>query len=267
MPLSDPAADEAARALPSPLRLVIIDRDQVIVAAIRERAQARGWESHELAHRTTRRFLARLRTHALVLDPAALGPEPWEWVSAMAAGLPGMAVIVCAAVGSTVSERVQALRLGVDDWLQKPSHPDEVIARVQSAVRRRRLAGAEPGAGEPIHAGELEIRAAESQAYVDGVSLELTGRELAVLSAIAAQKGAVVPRETIYLRVWGYSMVKGDRSVDVYVRKIRDKLRRVSPGWSYIHTQVRVGYRLHPEPSGQAAQTAASASSGSEGED
>lgn len=247
---SDLTVDEGSRALPSPLRLVIIDRDRVLVASVRARAHARGWESHELAHRTTRRFLARTRIHALVIDPAALGDDPWDWVGAMIAGLPGLAVVVCAA-GSTVSERVSALQLGVDDWLEKPFHPDEVIARIESAVRRRRAAELDSSAAEPILAGELEIRAGEQQVYVDGVSVDLTSREFAVLSVIAAQKGTVVPRELIYLRVWGYSMVKGDRSVDVYVRKVRNKLRQISPGWDYIHTQVRVGYRLAPEPAGE----------------
>ncbi len=79
-----------------------------------------------------------------------------------------------------------------------------------------------------------------------------------MLAAIAAHKGAVVRREMIYLRVWGYSMVRGDRSVDVHVRKIRRKLERVSPQWSYIHTQVRIGYRLHPERAAVPAHTSAS---------
>ena len=58
----------------------------------------------------------------------------------------------------------------------------------------------------------------------------------------------VLRREEIYERVWGYAMVHGDRSVDVFVRKLRQKLRAGSPGWSYIHTHFGVGYRFAPEP-------------------
>jgi DNA-binding winged helix-turn-helix (wHTH) protein len=58
----------------------------------------------------------------------------------------------------------------------------------------------------------------------------------------------VLQREEIYERVWGYAMVHGDRSVDVFVRKLRQKLERVSPGWRYIHTHFGVGYRFAPEP-------------------
>ena len=55
-------------------------------------------------------------------------------------------------------------------------------------------------------------------------------------------------REEIYERVWGYAMAHGDRSVDVFVRKLRQKLRTASPTWSYIHTHFGVGYRFAPEP-------------------
>ena len=59
-------------------------------------------------------------------------------------------------------------------------------------------------------------------------------------------------REEIYERVWGYAMAHGDRSVDVFVRKLRQKLRAISPGWSYIHTHFGVGYRFSPELEGVA---------------
>jgi DNA-binding response OmpR family regulator len=57
----------------------------------------------------------------------------------------------------------------------------------------------------------------------------------------------VLRREEIYERVWGYAMAHGDRSVDVFVRKLRQKLRATSPSWSYIHTHFGVGYRFAPE--------------------
>jgi DNA-binding response OmpR family regulator len=58
----------------------------------------------------------------------------------------------------------------------------------------------------------------------------------------------VLEREDIYQRVWGYTMAHGDRSVDVFVRKLRSKLEAVSPGWRYVHTHFGVGYRFAPEP-------------------
>ena len=66
-------------------------------------------------------------------------------------------------------------------------------------------------------------------------------------------EGQVLRREEIYERVWGYAMVHGDRSVDVFVRKLRQKLERVSPGWRYIHTHFGIGYRFAAEPDAAAS--------------
>src|SRR4051812_43603487 len=60
----------------------------------------------------------------------------------------------------------------------------------------------------------------------------------------AASQGRVIPREQIYERVWGYQMAHGDRSVDVFVRKLRRKLEAASPGWLYVHTHFGIGYRF-----------------------
>jgi DNA-binding response OmpR family regulator len=65
---------------------------------------------------------------------------------------------------------------------------------------------------------------------------------------LAEARGRVMERDGIYQRVWGYAMAHGDRSVDVFIRKVRQKLHRVSPGWTYIHTHFGVGYRFDPEP-------------------
>jgi DNA-binding winged helix-turn-helix (wHTH) protein len=72
--------------------------------------------------------------------------------------------------------------------------------------------------------------------------------ELAALRLLAAADGRVLEREDIYQRVWGYTMARGDRSVDVFVRKLRHKLDAVSPGWRYVHTHFGVGYRFAAEP-------------------
>jgi DNA-binding response OmpR family regulator len=95
-------------------------------------------------------------------------------------------------------------------------------------------------------AGEITLRPDLYQAFVGAKSIELTAREFAILHLLS-QSGRVLPREEIYERVWGYAMVRGDRSVDVFVRKLRQKLEGASPDWSYIHTHFGVGYRFSAE--------------------
>ena len=93
--------------------------------------------------------------------------------------------------------------------------------------------------------GEITIRPDLYQAYAGELSLELTAREFEILNLLS-QSDRVLRREEIYERVWGYAMAHGDRSVDVFVRKLRQKLRIASPDWGYIHTHFGVGYRFAP---------------------
>ena len=100
-----------------------------------------------------------------------------------------------------------------------------------------------------MSAGEVEIRSDRFQAFVAGQSLELTRREFELIELLAGGEGRVLEREEIYSRLWGYAMVRGDRSVDVFVRKLRQKLEKASPGWRYIHTHFGIGYRFAAEAS------------------
>jgi DNA-binding response OmpR family regulator len=162
--------------------------------------------------------------------------------------LPDLGVVVCTG-RSTVAQRVRGLRLGVDDWITKPCHPEEAMARVEAVSRRGRRGRPEPD-NAPIVSAELEIRGDQFQAFAGGTSLDLTRREFELLHLLADARGQVLERETIYQRVWGYAMAHGDRSVDVFIRKLRQKLEKHSPNWGYIHTHFGVGYRFDPEPAG-----------------
>jgi DNA-binding response OmpR family regulator len=96
-------------------------------------------------------------------------------------------------------------------------------------------------------AGELEIRPAEYLAVARGRALQLSVRELQLLAALARMKDRVVTREQLYEQVWGGSLRADDRSVDVYVHKLRAKLAGALPEWDHIHTHFGLGYRFSPE--------------------
>jgi DNA-binding response OmpR family regulator len=186
-----------------------------------------------------------MRLSALVVDLAVLGPQAWSWLERLCDALPELGIVICTGP-STVAQRVRGLRLGADDWITKPCHPEEVIARVQSVVRRRRRSASRAEV-KPIVAGEVEIRSDRFQAFVGEDSIDLTRREFELIELLAAAEGRVLEREEIYSRLWGYTMVRGDRSVDVFVRKLRQKLEKASPHWRYIHTHFGIGYRFAAE--------------------
>jgi DNA-binding response OmpR family regulator len=98
-----------------------------------------------------------------------------------------------------------------------------------------------------MRAGLLEIRPDEYLALADGRPIPLTVRELSLLCALARRAGRIVSRAELYAVVWERPFRKDDRSVDVYVRKLRHKLELALPGWSFIHTHFGFGYRFAPE--------------------
>ena len=102
--------------------------------------------------------------------------------------------------------------------------------------------------GEVLSAGRLEIRPGYYSARVEGRPLALTVRELELLTALARRPERIVSREELYAVVWRKPFPKGDRSVDVYVAKLRTKLERELPGLRYIHTHFGFGYRFSPQP-------------------
>ncbi len=239
---------EAARSAgaPSGLRIAVLDRDSGFLAVLGKRLERAGWEQRVLGSTVTPESIAAMRLNALVVDLAVLGAPCWDWLERLCRTLPELGIVVCTG-SSSVAQRVRGLRLGADDWLSKPCHPEELIARIESVVRRRRRMEARR-APEPILAGEVEIRSDQYQAFVRGQGVDLTRREFELIELLAGSDGRVLEREFIYQRLWGYSMVRGDRSVDVFVRKVRQKLERASPDWRYIHTHFGIGYRFAAEP-------------------
>jgi DNA-binding response OmpR family regulator len=102
---------------------------------------------------------------------------------------------------------------------------------------------------EELRAGDLEVRPAEHLALAKGRALSLSERELGLLAALVRRQGRIVPREELYATVWGSQLRPDDRSVDVYIHKLRAKLARAVPECRFIHTHFGFGYRLEPERS------------------
>jgi DNA-binding response OmpR family regulator len=102
---------------------------------------------------------------------------------------------------------------------------------------------------EILYAGELEIRLEEGLVLATGHALTLSVREFELLVAMARRMGAIITREELYGNVWGGPLRAGDRSVDVYVSKLRNKLEQALPDRRFIHTHPGFGYRFQPQPS------------------
>jgi DNA-binding response OmpR family regulator len=244
---AQPGGQAPAQRAQARLRVAVIDRDPGFMQVLANRLGALGCDHRALSSPATVETLVAMRLNALVLDLSVIGPDSWDYLERVCGRLPGLAVIVCTGP-SSVAQRVRGLRLGADAWMTKPCHPEELICVIEAAVRRHRRQEL-PQIDVAATIGEVTIRPDLYQAYVGDQSLELTAREFEILQLLS-QSDRVLRREEIYERVWGYAMAHGDRSVDVFVRKLRQKLRAISPSWSYIHTHFGVGYRFAPELEG-----------------
>jgi DNA-binding response OmpR family regulator len=236
----------------SPIRVALIDDDSGLLTVLDRRFAALRWDREVVGYAAGPDQLAAMRLHALIVNPALTGLDYLEWI---AIRLPGLALLVCT-TAAPVADRVRGLRAGADDWITKPCHPEELIARILAVMRRRR-AGDLPADEDAIIAGELSIRPDRFDAYAGEEPAGLSRKEYELLRQLATAGGRVLEREDIYQRVWGYTMVRGDRSVDVFVRKLRQKLERISHDWRYVHTHFGVGYRFAAESADPGAEDGA----------
>jgi DNA-binding response OmpR family regulator len=129
----------------------------------------------------------------------------------------------------------------------KPFSMAELVARVRAAARRGTRAE-RIERGEPVDIEELHINPREVQAYVNGENVGLTPTEFRLLYVLALDRGRVVTRDELLQRIWGRREGHRDRTVDVFVRKLRDKVDRRAPRHTFIQTRYGVGYSLEPVP-------------------
>ncbi len=227
-------------------KVLIIEDDDVLASAMAQHLAAADLDPVAVSNGET--GLARLRydkPDVVVLDLMLPGRDGWSLIETARHEAIGTPIIVVSARG-TEHDRVHALEIGADDYLVKPFSMKELVARVQAAVRRG--VRAQPAErGEAIELEELRIDPREVQAFVDGESAELTPTEFRLLHALALERGRVVTRDELLQRVWGRRETHRDRTVDVFVRRLREKIDGRASRHSFIQTRYGVGYRLEPE--------------------
>jgi DNA-binding response OmpR family regulator len=228
-------------------KVLIIEDDDVIAQGMSRHLGAAGFEAVSVANGET--GLARLRYEhpdVCVLDLMLPGLDGWKVLEQARGEGIGTPIVVVSARG-TEHDRIHALDLGADDYLVKPFSMKELVARVRAAARRG-ASPAERKTGDEIVLAELRIDPREVQAYVEGVSVELTPTEFKLLYTLAMDQGRVVTRDELLQKVWGRRATHRDRTVDVFVRRLRRKVDERAPRHTFVQTRFGVGYKLEPVP-------------------
>jgi DNA-binding response OmpR family regulator len=227
-------------------RILVVEDDAVIASAIAAYLRAAGYEVDAVDDGL--KALRRIRyasPDAIVLDLMLPGTDGWEVIESVRAdGVEAAVVVVSARVSER--DRVHALRIGADDYLCKPFGMPELVARVESALRR--TSGGFQTTNGAIEQPGLVIDSELRRVFVDGEDAGVTVLEFRLLHAMASETGRALTRDQLRRRVWGMPHTKRDRSVDVCVRKLRVKLDDRSVTHTYIHTHPGVGYRFAAEP-------------------
>src|SRR3954464_1909780 len=228
-------------------RVLIVEDDNVVAKAMAQHLDAAGYDPLVVGRGEL--GLARPRYDSpdvCVLDLMLPELDGWRLIETARAEGIGTPIVVVSARG-TEHDRVHALEIGADDYLVKPFSMRELVARVGAAARRG-VRPAEERRGDPIEIEELRIDPREVQAFVDGKSAGLTPTEFKLLYTLALDRGRVVRGGELLRKVGGRRETHRDRTVDVFVRRLRQKIDRASSQHSFIQTRFGVGYKLEPEP-------------------
>jgi DNA-binding response OmpR family regulator len=226
-------------------RILVVEDDPDIAALVTRYLDKAGFISERVASgRDALTAISARPPDLLVLDlmlPHVDGLDVCRVVrgNESTAGLP----IIMLTARADESERIVGLELGADDYLAKPFSPNELVARVRALLRRAHRA-----AGPRAHTltyGPISIDTDRHIVSFDGRDVSLTAKEFLLLEYLMQHRGRVLSRDVLLTDVWGYRYTGGTRTVDVHVRRLREKLPVLTEG---LVTVKQFGYKLADPP-------------------
>ncbi len=222
-------------------RIVVAEDDPSIRELLVHHLQRDGFSCDEAADGPAALRLARTGADVLILDLGLPVVDGFEIVRTLRREGRELPIVMLTARCEEI-DRVVGLEIGADDYVVKPFSPREVVARVRAIARRAGLAST--NAPVTLTYDRLEIDQAAREARVDGVNVGLKPREFALLLELAVNPGVALSRSTLLARVWGYDFDGDERTVDVHVRRLRQRLEEREGLPVLLHTVHGFGYRF-----------------------
>ncbi|MBO7424998.1 MAG: response regulator transcription factor [Clostridiales bacterium] len=152
--------------------------------------------------------------------------------------------VIIVSAKETTQNKIDLLRLGADDYMTKPFDLEEVLARIESNLRR---ASYNPDAGNTLEYNGLCIDENNNVASLDGTELSLTAKEFAILQMLLKYPDKVFSKANLFESIWKEEYIAEDNALNVHVSNLRAKLKNISPDKDFIDTVWGIGYRLHKD--------------------
>ncbi len=218
--------------------VLIVDDDKHILQILKLYLQKEGFETAlcERGDEATAAFDA-CSPRLVILDVMLPGKDGWEILRELRS-ISSVPVIMLTAKGD-ITDRVQGLDCGADDYIVKPFEAKELLARVKAVLRRT---AASPEGIRSVSVGSLEVSLDNYSVLDNGRSVEMPPKEIELLHFLATHPGRVYTREQILDSVWGFDFFGDSRTVDVHIKRLRDRFGE-RPEWR-IETVWGVGYKF-----------------------
>jgi two-component system, OmpR family, alkaline phosphatase synthesis response regulator PhoP len=228
------------------VRILVAEDDRDIADLIAHYLRRQGWEPHVVAAGDEAvAYAKRHPVDIVVLDLMLPGLSGLEVCRVLRGDKTTEAVpIIMVTARAEETDRIVGLDIGADDYLAKPFSPNELVARVRALLRR---ANRQAPAAKTLAYGSIAVDTERHVVSLAGEAVTLTAKEFLLLEYLLQHKGRVLSRDLLLTDVWGYRYTGGTRTVDVHVRRLREKLPLLAEA---IVTVKQFGYKLlDPEPS------------------
>lgn len=228
------------RCMKRPIKVLIIEDDENIAELIQLYIEKTGYSSITAydGEEGLKKFYNE-SPDCIILDLMLPKIDGWEICKMIRMEDKKIPIIMLTGKGETY-DIVHGLEIGADDYIVKPFDPNELIARVKSVLRRTILSNDET---EILQFDNIEINLKEYRVLIDGKQVLMAPRELELLYYLAMNSNQVLSRQQLLDKIWGYDYEGDPRTVDVHIKRIRDKLNANGASWSVV-TIRGVGYRF-----------------------
>ncbi|PHX82422.1 MAG: DNA-binding response regulator [Flavobacteriales bacterium] len=221
-----------------PHKILIVDDEEDILEFLSYNLNKEGYQVFTAADGNTAITLAKKELpHLILLDVMMPGIDGIETCRELRS-LPGLQDVIIAFLTARSEDysHIAGFDAGADDYINKPIKPRVLISRIQALLRRTTAVKKD---SDFLQLGNLRINRERYLVIKDDIEITLPRKEFELIYLLASKPGKVFTREEILIKIWGYDVVVGDRTIDVHIRKLREKI-----GEDYIRTVKGVGYKF-----------------------